>query len=54
MEGTTNAGAGLIVMDAGAIIHRWHAPTVAQSISAILIDTRLPKNVGGKRGAART
>ncbi len=33
MEGTTHSGAGLITMARGAIIHRWHAPTCAQSSS---------------------
>ncbi len=33
MEGTTNGGAGLIIMARGAIIHRWHAPTCAQNSS---------------------
>ncbi len=31
MKGTTNGGAGLLA--GGAIIHRWHAPTGAQSSS---------------------
>ncbi len=33
MEGTSNGGAGLIIMAEGAIIHRWHAPIGAQSSS---------------------
>ncbi len=33
MDGTTNGGAGLIIMAGGAIIHRWQAPTGAQSSS---------------------
>ncbi len=33
MEGTANSSAGLIIMAGGAIIHRWHARTGAQSSS---------------------
>ncbi len=33
MEWTTNGGTGLMIMAGGAIIHRWHAPTGAQSSS---------------------
>ncbi len=33
MEGTTNGCTGLIIMAGGSIIHRWHAPTSAQSSS---------------------
>ncbi len=33
MEGTTNGGAGLIIMAGGASINRWHTPTGAKSSS---------------------